>query len=68
MVTGFSYADYEEGLMLNIDCRKYLVEHATYFVEKYEKIRSSSNKNDAIYFTRKLKETPKKAALLQKIE
>ncbi|WP_298652997.1 hypothetical protein [uncultured Proteiniphilum sp.] len=67
-VTGLSYMDYEDGLMLNIDCRRYLVEHATHFVEKYEAFHSSSNKNDAIYFTGMLKESSQKTELLKRIQ
>ena len=36
VVTGLNYGDYEEGLMINIDCRRYLLEHATHYVEQYE--------------------------------
>lgn len=67
-VTGLSYVDYEDGMMLNIDCRKYLVEHATHFVEKYESFPSQSNKNDAVYFVNMLKESTIKTELLQRIE
>ena len=35
-LTGLSYADYKDGIMLNIDCRKYLFEHAENFVKRYE--------------------------------
>lgn len=67
-VTGLSVGNYEEGLMLNIDCRKYLVEHVTHFVEKYESSRSQSNKNDAFYFVNMLKESSVKDELLQRIQ
>lgn len=67
-VTGLSYGSHEDGLMLNIDCRKFLAEHATHFVEKYELFRSSSNKNDARYFVNMLKESETKTKLLQRIE
>lgn len=66
-ITGLSYADYEEGLMINIDCRKYLVEHAKHFVEKYESFPAASNKSDALYFVNKLKESSVKSELLQRI-
>lgn len=68
-VTGLSYADYGDGIMLNIDCRKYLAEHATHFVEQYEKDKSNaSNKADALYFVSMLKESDKKTKLLNRIK
>lgn len=68
-VTGLSYADYEEGLMLNIDCRRFLTEHATHFVEQYEKDKSNkSNKADAFYFVQMLKASDKKTELLKRIQ
>lgn len=67
-VTGLSYANYNDGLMLNIDCRKFLAEHALYFVEKYESSRSQADKNDALYFTNMLKEAPEKFQLLERIK
>jgi len=67
-VTGLSYADYGDGLMINIDCRRFLVEHATHFVEKYESSLSSSDKRDAAYFTNMLKEAPEKFQLLERIK
>ena len=66
-VTGLSYADYGDGLMINIDCRRFLVEHATYFIEKYESSLSSSDKRDAAYFTNMLKESPTKEGLKERI-
>ena len=66
-VTGLSYAPYEGGVMLNIDCRRYLYEHAAHFVDKYLKSSTLSNRNDAIYFVEKLKESPEKDELRQKI-
>lgn len=66
-VTGLSYADYGEGIMLNIDCRKYLAQHATHFVEKYEGYKSKSNYNDALYFINMLKESNLKSKLLQRV-
>lgn len=66
-ITGFSHSNYEDGVMLNIDCRKFLVEHATRFVEKYKENKTESNKNDAIYFVNKLKDSDKKKELLLEI-
>lgn len=67
-VTGLSYADYEDGIMLNIDCRRFLVEHATHFVEKYEVSRSLSDKKDASYFVNILKDSETKSRLQKRIE
>ena len=66
-VTGLSYAPYEEGIMLNIDCRKFLVEHAEHFVKKYMGSPTESNKRDAVYFVKKLKDSPVKEELGKKI-
>lgn len=67
-ITGLSWADYKEGLMINIDCRKYLLEHATHFIEEYEKNPTSTNKRDALYFVNMLKDSPQKKSLLARIE
>lgn len=69
VVTGLSYGNYHDGVMVNIDCRKFLVEHATHFVEQYEKDKTNqSNKADALYFVNMLKESSKKAELLNRIK
>lgn len=66
--SGFSYADYDNGIMMNIDCRKHLVELATHYVEKYEKDKTNlSNKADAIYFVNLLKQSSIKESLLKRI-
>lgn len=67
VVTGLNYGDYDEGLMINIDCRRYLFEHATHYVEQYEKNKTKSNKDDALYFTNMLKDSPQKNALLLRL-
>lgn len=68
-VTGLSYGYYGDGMTLNIDCRKSLVEHATHFVEQYEKEKTDkSKKSDAIYFVNMLKESTKKEELLKRIK
>jgi len=66
-ITGLSYGNYSEGVMFNIDCRKFLLQHATHYVEQYELNRNTSNKKDALYFTNQLKDSPKKIALLNRI-
>lgn len=67
-VTGLSYGNFKDGLMLNINCRKFLAEHATHFVERYESFRFPSNKNDARYFVNMLKESETKTKLLKRVE
>lgn len=70
-VTGLSYANYnkDEGVMLNINCRKYLAEHAENFVKKHEANPSDpSAKADAIYFVNMLKESDIKKKLLNRIK
>jgi hypothetical protein len=66
-VTGLSYASYDGGVMLNIDCRRFLFEHAEHFVEKYLKSSDAWDRDDAIYFVEKLKESPKKDELRKRI-
>ena len=69
--TGFSYADFKEKgcVMMNIDCRKYLTEHAENFVKRYEANPTvKANKDDALYFVSMLKESDKKSELLKRIK
>lgn len=44
------------------------MEHATHFVEKYEKDRIESNLQDAKYFVNMLKESGKKDGLLKRLK
>lgn len=70
-ITGFSYANCKEKecVMLNIDCRKYLVEHAENFVKRYEANPTvKANKADALYFVNMLKESDKKEELKKRIK
>ena len=67
-VSGLSYEDHHNGLMLNIDCRKFLSNHAVYFVEKYESNKTISNQKDALYFVNQLKDSDKKRELLKRIK
>ena len=69
VVTGLSYGNFENGVMINIDCRKYLAEHAEKFIERYEKDKSNqSNKADALYFVNMLKESDTKINLLNRLK
>jgi hypothetical protein len=67
-VTGFSFGNHNGGLTLNIDCRNHLVEHATHYVEAYEKNPTSLSLADARYFVNQLKESTIKEALLKRLE
>lgn len=70
-ITGFSYAacKEKEGIMLNIDCRKYLAEHAENFVKRYEaNPTNASAKADANYFVNMLKDSDKKTELKKRAE
>lgn len=70
-ITGFSYADCErkDCVMLNIDCRKYLAEHAENFVKRYEANPNGiGNKADATYFVNMLKDSDKKEELKKRIQ
>ena len=69
IVTGLSYGNYGNGITLNVDCRKSLVEHATYFVERFEKDKTNNlKKSDAAYFVNMLKESDIKKELINRIE
>ena len=68
-VTPSAIANYENGIMLNIDCRKYLAEHAENFVKRYETNPTSvSAKADALYFVNMLKDSDKKTELKKRVE
>lgn len=67
-VTGLSYGDHKDVFMINIDCRKYLAEHAENFVKRYEaNPTDASAKTDALYFVDKIKESNKKNELRTRI-
>lgn len=66
-VTGLTYAPYDGGVMLNIDCRRFLYDHAAHFVKKYQISSTIMNRKDAIYFMEKLKESPQKDELIKRI-
>lgn len=66
-VTGFSYGKYNDGVMLNIDCRRYLKEMAEHYVEVYEKDKSNATSRiDAQYFVNMLKPSEDKVKLLER--
>ena len=68
-ITGMSYGNFEKGIMMNIDCRRNLVELATRFSERYEKDKAdASNKADAQYFINMLKDSDTKKELLKRLK
>ncbi len=68
VITGFSYANYNNELMLNIDCRKHLGDMATHYVQLYEKDKTNAlSKADALYFTNMLKAGTLKSNLLGRV-
>ncbi len=67
-VKGMSFGEYGRGVMINIDCRRRLVEHATHFVEQYEKNPTEITRRDALYFIGKLKESSQKEDLRKRIK
>ena len=75
-VTGLSYANlaspFESGknnLMVNIDCRASLVNHAEHYVKEYEADRSNDLlRADALYFIGRLKDSDQKKSLLNRVK
>ena len=68
-VNGLSFGEFNDGIMLNIDCRRYLSERAEHYIMVYEQDKSNaSKKNDAIYFTNILKDSDLKTTLLKRIK
>lgn len=67
-ISGLSYADYKDGLMINIDCRRYLYQMASYYVEKYEKSDLRTDSLDACYFVGQLKNSQRKKELQTRIK
>lgn len=57
-----------EVLMVNIDCRHALYEHAVHFVELYEKSPTAANRADARYFVEMLKESDRRQALSDRLK
>ena len=61
-----------DGVMINIDCRDFLPELALHFVEKFESEEEinikAMYKNDALYYTNKLKSSDLKSSLLMRLQ
>lgn len=75
-VKGLSFGNYtaaddknETGLMINIDCRKHLTEHAENFVKRHEaNPLDVSARADAVYYVNMLKDSDKKEELMKRIK
>ncbi|MDD4404958.1 MAG: hypothetical protein PHO36_09280 [Parabacteroides sp.] len=67
VITGFSYGNYDEGVMLNIDCFRYLYERAVFYVDQYVANPTNLNLEDALYFINQLKSSDKKQELLRRV-
>ncbi|MCS3555787.1 MULTISPECIES: hypothetical protein [unclassified Sphingobacterium] len=67
-VTGLTYGDFGDGIGINIDCRKFLYDHANHYVKRYLSKRSDSNLADALYHVQALKDSPSKRDLLKLLE
>lgn len=67
-ISGFSFANHEDGVMMNIDCRKYLVEKAQHYVKLYENNKSKLNLTDALYHVEMLKDSDVKKGLLNRLK
>lgn len=67
-VTGLSYAAYPEGVMINVDCRKFLYDHAVHYVKEYEAQKTAVRQRDAAYWVNRLKPSAEKDALLLRIK
>lgn len=68
VVTGMSYAGFADGVMINIDCRKHLSDHAAHYVRKFETTGKSFDRADAYYFVNKLKQSAAKTDLLSRLK
>ena len=67
-ITGFSYADFKDGITVNVDCRRYLLERAEHFTTLYENNKTNESlKRDAVYFVAKLKDSEEKTNLLARL-
>ena len=67
-VNGLSYGAYADGIMINFDCRKFLLEQATHYVEKYEKNKTNFNLVDAEYLVGLLKDSSAKSELGKRLK
>ena len=66
-VTGLSYADHKNNLMININCRTHLLDLAKHYVSVYLKSKSEDKLRDAKYFVNMLKDSDDKETLLKSL-
>lgn len=66
-VSGLSYGAYADGVALHVDCRKFLYNHAEYYVKRYQAKKTESNLADAIYHVNALKNSDKRTLLLKEL-
>ena len=67
-VTGLSYANNNGKLMININCRKHLLDLAKHYVSVYMADKTEDKLRDAKYFVDMLKPSTDKDALLNQIK
>ncbi|MEN5194456.1 hypothetical protein [Sphingobacterium faecium] len=67
-VTGLSYGDFGDGITINFDCRKFVVQHAHHYVNKYLARPTKINLEDAKYHIGAIKEGDQKKQLLQLLD
>lgn len=67
-VTGLSYANYNNELMLNINCRKHLLDLAQHYMSVYLANKTEYTYLDAKYFVNMLKPSTDKDALLEQLK
>ncbi|WP_286894941.1 MULTISPECIES: hypothetical protein [Sphingobacterium] len=63
-VTGLTYGSFDKGISVNIDCRRFLLQHATNYVNRYLSQKNAANLLDAKYHVNALKDSQEKKKLL----
>ncbi|MDR0266018.1 MAG: hypothetical protein LBJ04_22585 [Sphingobacterium sp.] len=66
-VTGLTYGNFDKGISVNIDCRRFLLQHATHYVNRYLSQKSAANLLDAKYHVNTLKDSQEKKKLLNSL-
>lgn len=68
VVTGLSFGPHQKGISVNIDCRKYLFQQASFYVSKYLISRKNADLIDARYFLSMLKDSEEKTKLQSQLQ
>ncbi|WON96179.1 hypothetical protein [Sphingobacterium sp. UGAL515B_05] len=63
-ITSLTYGNFEKGISVNIDCRRFIQDHATQYVNRYLSKKSAANLLDAKYHINALKDSQEKKNLL----